>query len=475
MKKLAALLILACAVCQAAPIAKIYRWDSRVEDGPSFPLAPTRGETMVLQPRLLSYGSPIDLTTATAVTMLYKATGSTNVYSVAGGLLLATNGQAQVIWTSSNEMAASSYSYDIMVASPTTTVLGAWGTIKYRDGVAYGGAHVTNAPVHVLDFASTIIYSPGLSPWVMISDLTGLVAGVTSITNTPDILRSGSGTGAQGLTLTPTRLASLARADLALTNPAAFDPAGSAAAAALASVPTSRTFAVNGTIWNMTTNGSMTITSGGNVASVTGAGGLTNLGGATTGAVTLTLSAGTVASLARADAALTNAGQFATAAQGANADLAYGWGNHATGGYATGTPLYAETLWIAASGTVVYTSDGRLSDARTPTAHDQAWSTITSTPTTLLGYGITDGAGGADSESTNYFRNAGNLTNLTAAGIATNAGAAGGGYYVMSNGTWTAITVNPFTNGTTMSDGKLGGSNGVYWLKNGTNFWILFP
>ena len=35
-------------------------------------------------------------------------------------------------------------------------------------------------------------------------------------------------------------------------------------------------------------------------------------------------------------------------------------------------------------------NDSRLSDARTPTAHNQAWSTITSTPTTLSGYGISD-------------------------------------------------------------------------------------
>jgi hypothetical protein len=38
----------------------------------------------------------------------------------------------------------------------------------------------------------------------------------------------------------------------------------------------------------------------------------------------------------------------------------------------------------------VGSSDARLSDARTPTAHNQAWSTITGTPTTLSGYGITD-------------------------------------------------------------------------------------
>lgn len=44
-----------------------------------------------------------------------------------------------------------------------------------------------------------------------------------------------------------------------------------------------------------------------------------------------------------------------------------------------------------ASGSYVLTTDSRLTDARTPLAHNQAWSTITGTPTTLAGYGIADG------------------------------------------------------------------------------------
>lgn len=48
----------------------------------------------------------------------------------------------------------------------------------------------------------------------------------------------------------------------------------------------------------------------------------------------------------------------------------------------------------------VTTSDSRLSDARTPTAHTQAWSTITSTPTSLSGYGITDAVASNDSRLT---------------------------------------------------------------------------
>lgn len=53
-----------------------------------------------------------------------------------------------------------------------------------------------------------------------------------------------------------------------------------------------------------------------------------------------------------------------------------------------------------ASGSYVLTSDSRLTDARTPLAHNQTWSTITSTPTTLSGYGITDGLTSATAAST---------------------------------------------------------------------------
>lgn len=52
------------------------------------------------------------------------------------------------------------------------------------------------------------------------------------------------------------------------------------------------------------------------------------------------------------------------------------------------------------SANVVLTNDSRLSDARTPTAHNQAWSTITSTPTTISGYGITDAVVSSDARLT---------------------------------------------------------------------------
>jgi hypothetical protein len=66
------------------------------------------------------------------------------------------------------------------------------------------------------------------------------------------------------------------------------------------------------------------------------------------------------------------------------------------GGVIVGTGLSVTSGTISVSygtngTTACVGDDSRLSDARTPTAHNQAFSTITSTPTTLTGYGITDG------------------------------------------------------------------------------------
>jgi hypothetical protein len=59
----------------------------------------------------------------------------------------------------------------------------------------------------------------------------------------------------------------------------------------------------------------------------------------------------------------------------------------------TGLAVTSGTVSVSygtSSSTACVGNDARLSDARTPTAHTQAFSTITATPTTLTGYGITD-------------------------------------------------------------------------------------
>ena len=77
-------------------------------------------------------------------------------------------------------------------------------------------------------------------------------------------------------------------------------------------------------------------------------------------------------------------------------------------------------LGVGSFGTTASTfcegNDSRLSDARTPTAHNQAWSTITSTPTTLSGYGITDGSLTVRDEGTDL-STAVTAINFTGAGV----------------------------------------------------------
>ena len=150
----------------------------------------------------------------------------------------------------------------------------------------------------------------------------------------------------------------------AFTATTAYDPAGAAAAitlAGLGGVPTTRT--VNG----HALSGNVSVS-----ASDVGLGSVENTALSTwTGSSNLatvgTITAGTWTGSAIADTYVAGAAAW-------NAKVSF--------------PGFGTTGTTAAVG-----NDARLSDARAPTAHNQAWSTITTTPTTLSGYGISDAQG----------------------------------------------------------------------------------
>lgn len=110
----------------------------------------------------------------------------------------------------------------------------------------------------------------------------------------------------------------------------------------------------------------------------------------------------------------------------------------------------------AATNQAVLGNDTRLTDARTPTAHTQAFSTITSTPTTKSGYGITDVPTYSDLAShTNLTVGAHGLTafGLTIAGV-TNAAIAR-----TNLGLGTAATLNVAVSGDAASGEVVKGSD----------------
>jgi len=127
----------------------------------------------------------------------------------------------------------------------------------------------------------------------------------------------------------------------------------------------------------------------------------------------------------------------------------------------SGTPTLgtAAALNVAASGNaaageVVKGNDTRLTDARTPTAHTHPWSQITSTPTTLAGYGITDAQNTSERGQANGYATLDNSGKLTASQIP--AAILGDVKY---QGTWDASTNTP-----TLADPPAGSTQGFYYV-----------
>ncbi len=147
---------------------------------------------------------------------------------------------------------------------------------------------------------------------------------------------------------------------------------------------------------NITTDGAIGSTSGRIV--MTGASGVLEANAWPSIAVTNVIATGGVSGTWQGNAIdVSFGGTGATTAAGARANLGLVIGtNVAAASHTqawstiTATPTTLSGYGITDA---VSSSDARLTDARTPLAHNQAWSTITSTPTTLAGYGITDAAG----------------------------------------------------------------------------------
>jgi hypothetical protein len=241
---------------------------------------------------------------------------------------------------------------------------------------------------------------------------------------------------------------------------------------------TGQTININGQIGSLNSNLSFTIASGGNVASVTGSGGITNQGGATTGAVVLVLTDATTGSLAKADTALqsftesdtlaTNALNVHNTNTASHANLyprtnpsnyvdraGATQGMQVAGAYLTSesdpVALPAITTATQTIGVVYNWGDGKIYntggtipvvDIFAQYLNDDGWYlSVDWSARQLFGALGTNVMmdWGARTLYGNWFLNGG--------GSATNAGAAGAGLYAMSNGTWTAFTPGSGTGG----------------------------
>jgi len=145
-----------------------------------------RGESVDLQLYFFDYGMPVDLTHAYAAFFNYKAAGSTNVYTIEASFLNRTNGAIIVPWRSSNELPTSSYIWDVVVTSATTSMNRARGTWILTDNIGYNATTNTLQPIWQLDFATVQLLNPGFAPFISGYEISDIRTSLAS-------MRDGSG------------------------------------------------------------------------------------------------------------------------------------------------------------------------------------------------------------------------------------------------------------------------------------------
>lgn len=163
--------------------------------------------------------------------------------------------------------------------------------------------------------------------------------------------------------------------------------------------------------------------------------------------------------------ALTNPAQFATAAQGTNADTAV---QPATLNLYTTFGNSSNVALSVLAGAGVLTN-GALYATAVQGIEADGWAAVSGMVQRVTTLAVTNngpatlGAVTATSMSVDG-------TSITVNGMSD--ASAGNGLCMRTNGTWVAV----FTNNVAMHDGTLNGTNGVFFTcGTGTNYWILFP
>jgi hypothetical protein len=382
------------------------------------PLVIRRGETRDLRVTFKNYSAVAAIPTNASVQLWYRSADMSNgfYYVITGTVHSASAGVARVLWTAAACGTATNYTWDLVVLSNTTPYnLRAYGTIQLQAGVYSQATTATNPATYLaLDWAHIINLNTNSAPFMTLEGVVtnggatidgqvlsnGAVivtaAGGVSGATVTNIVGGIMATGACATATTVTGAQSN-RIEMALTNAADFYSASNPSYYQTAAQVQGAAATVAGNVFTSFI---------GNPYSYRGS---------FTGHV-----------LATSGNVLTNAADFATAAQGSKADTALQ--PAATNGWETGphTGLVTRTM---TNGWEVGTHTGLVTQAQT-----NGWEV--GTHTGLVTRTMTNGW------------EVGSHANL-----ATNAGGAGAGYYAMSNGAWTAFApgaggaANAVTNG----------------------------
>jgi hypothetical protein len=142
--------------------------------------------------------------------------------------------------------------------------------------------------------------------------------------------------------------------------------------------------------------------------------------------------------------------------------------------FSIGTNLPAASVVGNVTGAVYAATAGSAGSALSGWPTTWAGSAITSVVAQATSAANAANATNLNGQAAGYYLNGANITNVPAAWLAT------------TQITWTAtqnagaqavtnVATVGFTNSITLKSGSLGGTNGIYFTDNGTNYWILKP
>ncbi len=147
-------LFLACGAAQAADDLAAIRWDVELSRPAAMSIELVRGETVNLEPRLLSYSAPLDLTNCTAVVLRYRSADMTDYYAVTGLVASAADGRMRVTWTPACEAAATNYLFTFAASMPSGSTLRVFGKIKLLGSVGTGDVVPAPRVLTYIDWAA---------------------------------------------------------------------------------------------------------------------------------------------------------------------------------------------------------------------------------------------------------------------------------------------------------------------------------
>jgi hypothetical protein len=436
------ILALAASLSFAADIAPTFSWRVNTELLVEQKISIRRGGTINLRPTFISNGSVMDLSECTSVALVYRALGLTNCYVVTGGVHSVTGGVANIRWTSACELTNSVLWGDIKLYSSTTTVVRCPIRIQMADDASYQASTSTPTAFTSIDWLTVLNSNQGYAPFPYL--IGAAVSGQTIKAVSPtQWIPTDAGSGDM-------------RASV-------YDPSNTASRVAFYSELTNHTGKTGTAAHGL---GSASTNNTGDFATAAEGDSGTNaqarvavVEGYTNEAHTAYGWGNHASAGYAANSGLSSATQRITAVEGYTneAHTAYGWGNHASAGYAANSGLSSATQRITAVEgytNEAHTAYGWGNHASAGYAANSGLSSATQRITAVEGY-------------TNEAHTAYGWGNHSTSGyLGTNQ--AGGG---PTNG------VYGLTNGFYLSGGRLNGTNGVYFYNssNGTNYWFLTP